>query len=116
MRLFAAVALSCVAVGLAGCSSSLQLLTVTAVTPTTVVAGKAGIVLHVTGTQFTTDLSVLLNTTVLPTTFVSGTVLTATVPSTVPSGTYALALQDNGNAYTGVGVLATGLTVSVTSH
>lgn len=118
MRLHSVALAAFVAVGLAGCSSSLQLLTVTSVTPSTLAAGSATTI-TLTGTQFTANMSVTLGTTTstvaLPTTFVSATTLTATVPNSVPGGSYTVLLQDNASALVARATLSTGVTLSITN-
>ncbi len=100
---------------LAGCSEGLQLLSVTAVTPGTLVAGVSPTLITVTGTQFNKNMSITLGGNGLPTTFVSATTLTATLPANVAVGTYAVAIYDNEGGLAGSATLPTTFTVQVTA-
>ncbi len=117
MRPFFAVFAACCAAGLAGCAgpSSVQTLSVTSVTPTVIAAGSGATPITVTGTDFNAHMSIELGTTVLSTTFVSGTSLTATVPAALPSGTYAVSVVDAEGGFVGTATLATSFNVSVTN-
>ncbi len=99
--------------GMLGCSSSLQTLSVTAVSPATVLAGSTAALLTVTGTQFNTHITVALNGTLLPTTFVSPTTLMAQVPATLPVGTYAVSLVEDDGGVVPTATLASSLSVQV---
>ncbi len=99
---------------LAGCTDNLQLLSVTAVTPTTGVQGVAS-TLTVTGTQFNSNMSVVLNGVGQPTTFVSATTLTTTLPASLPVGIYPVAIYDNEGGLAGPATLSTTFTVQITA-
>jgi hypothetical protein len=55
--------------------------TITSLNPSSAIAGSAGSVLNVTGTQFDTAATVQFNGSALPTTFVSSTQLQAAIPA-----------------------------------
>ncbi len=98
-----------------GCSSSLQLLSVTAVTPSTIVASASATPITVAGTQFNKNMSVTLNGVGQPTTFVSSTTLTTNAPANLPVGTYAIAIYDNEGGLAGAATLPTTFTLQVTA-
>ena len=97
-----------------GCAGTVQILTITSVTPTNVAAGS-GANLTITGKQFSSNMTVVLGTTALPTSFVSSTSLTAAIPANLAGGTYTVGVRDNGNSYAPAAVLGSTLTVNVTN-
>lgn len=103
----------CVA-ALTGCAGAVQILTITAVTPTSVIVGS-GNSLTLTGKQFSPNMTVTLGTTPLQTSFVSSTSLTAIVPASLAGGTYNVGVRDNGNSYVPAALLISTLTVDVTN-
>lgn len=100
---------------LAGCSDGLQLLSVTAVTPDSVVSGTAPATITVKGTQFNRNMSVTLGGNAQPTTFVSPTTLTITLPANIAVGIYPLAIADNEGGFAGAATLPTSFTLQVTA-
>ena len=101
--------------GLTGCADRPQLLSVTAVSPTSVVASATPTPITVTGTQFNKNMSVVLGGTGQPTTFVSPTTLTANVPANLAVGTYSIGIYDNEGGLAGAATLATPVTLQVTA-
>ena len=100
---------------LGGCSDGLQLLSVTAITPQTIVAGAAPTLITVTGTQFNRNMSITFGGIGQPTTFVSPTTLTTMLPGNTAVGTYPIAIYDNEGGLAGAATLPTSFTLQVTA-
>ncbi len=81
----------------------------------TIVAGTAPTLITVTGTQFNKNMSITLGGFGQPTTFVSATTLTTTLPANVAVGTYPIAIYDNEGGFAGAATLPTTFTVQVTA-
>jgi hypothetical protein len=71
---------------------------VSSLSPATAVAGSGAVALTVTGTGYLSSSVIQFNGAALPTTFLSATQLTATIPATalIMAGTYAVAVENPG--------------------
>lgn len=102
--------------GLLGCSRGpVSILSVTAVSPQVVSAGTTPTI-TVTGQQFSSHTAIELGTTVLPTTFVSATAMTAVLPTSLANtpGNYPLSVVDAEPAQQGgTATLTTAYSISV---